>query len=50
VEELRLARSGGALLDAAAISAIEKWIYRPATLQGRAVKVFLTVTADFAPQ
>jgi len=48
VEELRVTRSAGALLDAAAISAIEKWIYRPATLHDRAVKVFLTVTVDFA--
>jgi protein TonB len=48
VEELRVTRSAGALLDSAAISAIEKWIYRPATLHGRAVKVFLTVTVDFA--
>jgi len=48
VEELRVTGSAGALLDSAAIAAIEKWIYRPATLHGRAVKVFLTVTVDFA--
>jgi TonB family protein len=48
VEDLRVTRSAGVLLDSAAIAAIEKWIYRPATLHGRAVKVFLTVTVDFA--
>jgi TonB family protein len=48
VDDLRVTRSAGALLDSAAIAAIEKWIYRPATLHGRAVKVFLTVTVDFA--
>lgn len=48
VEELRVTKSAGQLLDAAAVSAVEKWIYRPATLNARAVKVYLTVTVDFA--
>lgn len=48
VEDLRIMKSAGQLLDAAAISAVEKWIYRPATLDARAVKVYLTVTVDFA--
>jgi TonB family protein len=48
VEDLRVTTSAGELFDAAAVSAVEKWIYRPATLNARAVKVYLTVTVDFA--
>ena len=47
VVDLRVVKSAGELLDAAAIAAVEKWIYRPATLNGRAVNVSLTVTVDF---
>jgi protein TonB len=47
VVDLRVAKSGGELLDAAAVAAVERWIYRPATLNGRVVNVSLTVTVDF---
>jgi protein TonB len=47
VKDLRVVKSSGELLDAAAIAAVEKWIYRPATLSGRAVNVSLSVTVDF---
>jgi TonB family protein len=47
VIDLRVVKSAGNLLDAAAIAAVEKWIYRPATYQGRSVAVFLSVTVDF---
>jgi protein TonB len=47
VEAVRVIRSAGRLLDAAAAEAIRKWTYRPATLNGRAVRVLLTVTVDF---
>ena len=48
VEELHVVKSAGALLDAAALSAVERWVYRPAMLNGRPVRVRLGVTVDFA--
>jgi len=47
VVNLRVVKSASELLDAAAIAAVEKWIYRPATLNGRTVNVYLTVSVDF---
>lgn len=47
VDDLRVVKSAGELLDAAAIAAVEKWMYKPATLNGRTVKVYLAVTVDF---
>jgi protein TonB len=47
VEEVRVIRSAGRLLDDAAAAALRKWFYRPATLNGRAVRVLLTVTVEF---
>jgi protein TonB len=47
VIDLRVVKSAGDLLDAATIAAVEKWIYQPATLNGRTVNVFLNVTVDF---
>jgi periplasmic protein TonB len=47
VDEVRVVASRGPLLDAAAVSAVRRWRYRPATLNGRAVAVFLTVTIRF---
>jgi protein TonB len=47
VEEVRVIRSAGKLLDDAAAEALRRWIYRPATLNGRSVRVLLTVTVDF---
>lgn len=47
VEEVRVLRSAGKLLDDAAARALRQWTYRPATLNGRAVRVLLTVTVDF---
>jgi len=47
VEDVRVVRSAGALLDSAAGEAVRRWAYRPATLNGRPVRVFLTVTVDF---
>jgi TonB family protein len=35
------------LVDAAAAHAVRQWIYRPATLNGEAVAVYLTVTVTF---
>jgi protein TonB len=47
IEEVRVVKSGGFLLDASAKEAVERWSYRPATLNGRAVRVLLTVTIRF---
>jgi len=47
IEDLRIVKSAGALLDSAAEEAVRGWKYRPATLNGRAVRVLLTVTVSF---
>jgi len=47
VEELQVLRSPSSLLSDAAIAAVSKWRYLPATLNRLPVKVFLTVTVDF---
>lgn len=48
VEEVRVVKSANPLLDAAALRAVEQWRYRPAKLNGRAVRVALTVTVRFS--
>lgn len=47
VQEIRVLRSLHPLLDEAAERAVRQWRYRPATLHGRSVSVYLTVTVDF---
>lgn len=47
IEEVRVVESAGPLLDSAAAEALRRWHYRPATLNGRAVRVLLTVTVAF---
>jgi protein TonB len=47
IEEVRIVKSEGPFLDASARDAVERWKYRPATLNGRAVRVLLTVTIRF---
>lgn len=47
VEDIRLLRPVNPLLDQAAERAVARWRYRPATLNGRPVRVYLTVTVDF---
>jgi protein TonB len=47
VEEIRVMRSANALFDEAAERAVRQWRYKPATLNGRAVRVYLTVTVRF---
>lgn len=47
VQEIRVLRSLNPLLDEAAERAVRQWRYRPATLHGRSVPVYLTVTVDF---
>ena len=47
VDDVRVLKSEGAVLDRAASDAVRRWRYRPATLNGRAVSVYLTVTVRF---
>jgi protein TonB len=47
VEDVRVTRSAGAILDQAAIEAVLQWQYRPATLNGVPIKVYLSVTVVF---
>ena len=47
VDDVRVLKSEGAILDRAASDAVRRWRYRPATLNGRAVTVYLTVTVRF---
>ena len=47
VDAVRVVASAGPILDAAAVSAVRRWVYKSATLHGRAVAVFLTVTVKF---
>jgi TonB family protein len=47
VDEIRVVHSANPLLDAAAERAVRQWRYKPATLNGRAVSVYLTVTVTF---
>src|SRR4051812_34883483 len=48
VEEVRVLKAVNPLLDDAAARAVRQWTYRPATLDGRAVRVRLTVTVTFS--
>lgn len=47
VEDVRVLKSVNPLLDASAVRAVQQWKYKPATLNGRAVRVYLTVTVTF---
>ena len=47
VEEVKVLKSVNPLLDASAVRAVQGWKYKPATLNGRAVRVYLTVTVTF---
>lgn len=47
VQEIRVLKSVHPLLDEAAERAVRQWRYRPATLNGRAVPVYLTVSVTF---
>ena len=47
VEDVRVLKSVNPLLDASGVRAVQAWKYKPATLNGRAVRVYLTVTVTF---
>jgi TonB family protein len=46
VTDIRVVR-GHPLLDAAAVAAVEQWVYEPTRLNGRAVAVLMIVTVEF---
>lgn len=48
VEEVRVVKSAHPLLDAAAVESVSRWRYSPATLNGQAVRVLLSVTVRFS--
>jgi len=47
VDDGRVLKSASPLLDRSALNAVRPFRHRPATLSGRAVKVFLTFTVTF---
>ena len=47
VENVRVVSSSSSRFEEAALRALEQWRYSPATLAGRAVRVYLTVTIRF---
>ena len=47
VDEVHVVKSAGPLLDSSALSAVRRWVYKPATRDGRAVAVYLDVTVSF---
>jgi len=47
VEDVKVLKSVNPLLDSSAVRAVQQWRYKPATLNGRAVRVYLTVTVTF---
>lgn len=48
VSSTKVLRSVSASMDNAAVDAVSKWLYRPASMNGRPVRVQLVVAVDFA--
>lgn len=49
VEAAEVIRSGGQLLDIAALEAVSRWQFTPTLLDSKAVPVIMTVTVQFTP-
>ena len=47
VQRLRLCKSVHPALDSAAMEAVRRWVFQPATLKGQPVKVYYTLTVNF---
>jgi periplasmic protein TonB len=47
VDDVQVVKSAGPLLDASALAAVRRWVYKPATRDKRAVTVYLDVTVSF---
>ncbi|GBC79716.1 hypothetical protein HRbin09_00942 [bacterium HR09] len=50
VRDVRVLRGLGMGLTEAAVEAVRQWRYEPATLNGRPVEVYITVTINFRLQ
>jgi len=50
VTELKVLRSLPMGLEPAALDAVRQWRFKPATLQGQAVKVYFNLTVNFKIQ
>ena len=48
VSSTKVLKSVSTSIDNAAVDAVRKWLYRPASLDGRPVRVSLVVSIDFA--
>jgi TonB family protein len=46
VRQTRVLHSAGKRVDAAAVNAMERWVFLPATLDGRPVRVFYVLTVS----
>ena len=47
VENVKVVRGVHPLLDQAGVNAVKQWRYKPATLNGKPVKVYSTITVNF---
>jgi len=47
VESVEVVASTNPLFDEAAVDAVRKWRYRPALMNGRAVRVYFSVVVNF---
>lgn len=47
IQRLRLCKSVHPALDSAAMEAVRRWVFQPATLKGQPVKVYYTLTVNF---
>jgi TonB family protein len=47
VESVKVLRGVHPLLDQAAVTAVKQWRYKPASLNGKPVKVYSTITVNF---
>jgi len=47
VAKVRVLRGVYPVLDQSAVNAVQKWRYKPATLNGKPVKVYSTITVNF---
>ncbi len=50
VEDVKVLRSAGSVLDREALAAVRQWRYAPLILNGRPLRFVVTVTLSFAVQ
>ena len=47
IQNLRVCKSVHPALDLATLDAVRRWVFRPAELEGKPVKVYYTLTVNF---